>query len=264
MNKTIGFVGVGNMGSAILCGAVCKAGFNGKDIYAHSLAFSDKVKGLNINVTNLQDLVQKSDYIILCVKPSGFESVLNDIKSVDGYETKVYVSIAAGITIDFIKSILGDVKIIRTMPNLALQAGAGMTVIAPGDGVDEDELVFAERIFSGAGKTLRVPEKLIDPCTAISGSGPAYVFMFIEALADAAVKHGISREDAYLLASQTVMGSALMQQETGVHPAKLKDMVCSPGGTTIEAVAQLEEAGMRNAVIKAVDACAAKAQKMNK
>ncbi len=264
MNSKIGFIGVGNMGSAILCGAVCKAGFNEKDIYAHSLAFSDKVKELNINVTNLQDLVNKSDYIILCVKPNGFEALLHEIKSADGYADKVYVSIAAGITIDYIRGILGDVKVIRTMPNLALQAGAGMTVIATGAGVTEDELAFAERIFSGAGKTLRVPEKLIDPCTAVSGSGPAYVFMFIEAMADAAVKHGIPRADAYILASQTIMGSALMQQDTGIHPAVLKDMVCSPGGTTIEAVAKLEEAGFRNAVISAIDACADKAQKMNK
>jgi len=264
MNKKIGFVGVGNMGSAVLCGAVDKAGFKPEDIYAHSLVFSDRVKSLNINVTILQDLIRKSDYIILCVKPSGFESLLNEIKSIDGYDTKVYISIAAGITIDYISSILGNVKIVRTMPNLALTAGEGMTVIAKNDSVTEEELLFAEKIFSGAGKTLRIDEKLIDICTAISGSGPAYAFMFIEALADAAVKGGIPRSDAYLLASQTLMGSAKMQLDTGIHPAVLKDMVCSPGGTTIEAVASLENDGFRSAVINAVDACAQKAGKMNK
>ena len=259
MNKNIVFIGVGNMGSAILCGAVEKSGFSEKNIFAHSLSFSDKAKKLNINVTTLQNLVNNSDYIILCIKPSGFDSLLNEIKSIDGYETKVYISIAAGITIDRIKNVLGPVKIIRTMPNLALSVGAGMTVIAPGDKICTEELAFAERIFSGAGKTLVVEEKLIDSCTAISGSGPAYVFMFIEALADAAVRGGLSRKDAYVLASQTLMGSALLQIETGTHPGELKDMVCSPGGTTIEAVASLEKDGFRSAVMNAVDVCAKKA-----
>lgn len=264
MNKKIGFIGVGNMGGAILCGAVNKAGIPAEDIYAHSLVFSDKVKELNINVTNLQELVKKSDYIILCVKPAGFAELLKDIKSCDGYDSKVYISIAAGISIDFIKSVLGDVRIIRTMPNLALMAGAGMTVIAPDLRVSEEDIEFAESIFSGAGRTLRVREALINPCTAVSGSGPAYVFMFIEAMADAAVKSGIARKDAYLLASQTLMGSALMQLETGMHPGELKDMVCSPAGTTIDAVASLEENGFRSAVIKAVDVCGQKADALAK
>jgi pyrroline-5-carboxylate reductase len=264
MNSKIGFVGVGNMGSAILCGAVEKAGFAESDIYAHSLAFSDKVKKLNINVTSLKELVQKSDYIILCVKPNSFKEVLEEIKSVQGYGDKVYVSIAAGITIDFIKSILGDVKVIRTMPNISLLAGAGMTVIAPDGMVSEDEVDFAERIFSGAGKTLRISESLVDSCTAVSGSGPAYAFMFIEAMADAAVMQGISRKDAYMLSSQTLMGAALMQMQTGLNPAELKDMVCSPGGTTIEAVASLENDSFRASIINAVNACADKARRMKK
>ena len=264
MSKTVGFIGVGNMGSAILCGAVNNSGLCAGDIYAHSLDFSDKVKSLNINVTNLQDLVVKSDYIMLCVKPNSFRSLLENVKAVPGYENKVYISIAAGITTDYIRSILGSVTVIRTMPNLNLLAGEGMTVIANDSGASEEAIVFAEKIFGGAGKTLRIPEKLIDSCTAISGSGPAYVFMFIEAMADAAVKHGIPRKDAYLLASQTVMGSAAMQLETGIHPGELKDMVCSPGGTTIEAVSALEKAGFRNAVIDAVDKCAQKAISMNK
>ncbi len=264
MNKKIGFIGVGNMGSAILCGAVEKAGFNKKSIFACSHVVSDKVKSLNINVTDLQELVNQSDYIILCIKPSGFHSLLNEIKSISGYDKKVYISIAAGITIEYIKNILGDVKVLRTMPNIALTTGAGMTVMAADNLLSEEELDFAEKLFLGAGKTLRIPESLIDTCTAISGSGPAYVFMFIEALADAAVKGGICRKDAYLLASQTVMGSALMQMETGTHPAMLKDMVCSPGGTTIEAVASLEKDGFRSAIENAVVVCADKARKMGK
>lgn len=265
MNKKIGFIGVGNMGGAILCGAVSGGAVMAEDVYACSLEFSDKVKELNINVTNLQELVEKSDYIILCVKPLSMEEVLNDIKAVPGYEKKVYVSIAAGITIDYIKAVLGKaVCVIRTMPNIALLAGAGMTVISSDGICSEEDVFFAEKIFSSAGATLRVPERLINPCTAVSGSGPAYVFMFIEALADGAVREGISRKDAYLLASQTLMGSALMQLETQLHPAELKDMVCSPGGTTIDAVRSLENDGFRGAVMNAVDTCAQKAKSMNK
>jgi len=118
MNNKIGFVGAGNMGSAILCGAVEKAGFEKCDISVCSLEVSDKVKSLNINVTNLQEVIANSDYIMLCVKPNSFENLLSDIKGTQGYSDKVYVSIAAGITIDYIKSILGDVKVIRTMPNI--------------------------------------------------------------------------------------------------------------------------------------------------
>ncbi len=263
MSKKTGFIGVGNMGGAIMCGAVQGGALVPEDIYAYSLDFSDRVKELNINVTNLQELVQKSDYIILCVKPNGFEALLEQIKNIPGYDTRVYVSIAAGITIDYIRSILGDVRVIRTMPNLALIAGEGMTVICPGDGVGDEELEFAESIFACAGRTLRTGEALINSCTAVSGSGPAYVFMFIEAMADAAVKQGIARKDAYLLASQTLMGSALMQLTTGMHPGELKDMVCSPGGTTIEAVAQLENDGFRASVMNAVEVCADKANNIN-
>lgn len=264
MEKNIGFIGLGNMGSSILCGVINGKIAKAENIYAHSLVISDRVKNFDINVTNLQNVIKNSDYIILCIKPQGFEGLLKDISMQDGYDSKVYISIAAGVTIDYIKSILGDVRVIRTMPNLALTVGEGMTVIAGDNKANEEELAFAEKIFSGAGKTLRVDEKLINSCTAISGSGPAYAFMFIEALADGAVREGISRKDAYLLASQTLMGSALMQMSTELSPAVLKDMVCSPGGTTIDAVHSLENDGFRASVMNAVDACARKAEAMTK
>lgn len=264
MSINTGFIGVGNMGGSVLCGAY-RGGICSRDnTYACSLAFSDKAKELNINVTNLEELVKKSDYIILCVKPDGFEELLNSIKSVEGYETKVYVSVAAGITIDYIRGILGDVKVVRTMPNLPLSVGGGMTVLASGRGVSEEEMDFADSIFACSGKTLRTTEDKISAYTALSGSGPAYAFVFIEALADAAVRAGIPRKEAYAVASQTLLGSALMQQETGLHPAELKDMVCSPGGTTIDAVAALENSGFRSSVINAVDACLKKAESMKK
>ena len=159
---------------------------------------------------------------------------------------------------------MGNVKAVRVMPNLCLKAKEGMTVICPNDECSADDIDLANKIFSSCGKTAMVKESLIDACTAINGSGPAYVFMFMEALADSAVKHGIDRETAYLLAGQTVLGSAKLMLESKIHPGQLKDMVCSPGGTTIEAVAVLEEMGLRNAVISAVDACSAKANEMSK
>jgi len=264
MNIKTGFVGAGNMGGSVLCGAVSSGALCEKDIYVHSLALSDRVKELNINVTNLENLIKNSDYIILCIKPNGFEELLSSIRKIEGYEKKTYVSIAAGVTIEYIKKILGDVKVIRTMPNLPLFAGGGMTVIAPDDISGKEEIEFVKNVFSGAGRTLVVSEDEISAYTAVSGSGPAYAFMFIEALADAAVRMGIPRDKAYTVASQTLYGSALMQLETGLHPGVLKDMVCSPGGTTIDAVASLEKDGFRNAVINAVDACLKKAEKMKK
>lgn len=262
MSGIVGFIGAGNMGSAIISGMVENGGFDSSRIYVCGHSVPDKVKKLNIYETNLSDLVKKSDYIILCIKPKGFPGLLDEIKKTDGYTDKVYVSIAAGIKISAIKEILGDVKVIRTMPNLPLMCGGGMTVMCRCPKVTDEEFDFAGKVFSGSGRTSETDESLIDACTAVNGSGPAYVFMFIEALADAAVKQGIKRGDAYVLASQTVLGSALMQLETGLHPAVLKDMVCSPGGTTIAAVSALEENGFRHAVISAVDACAQKAAQM--
>lgn len=264
MACTVGFVGAGNMGGAILSGMIEKGGFDSSSVYVNDYVISERVKKLNINVTNLSDLVNKSDYIILCVKPNAIVSVLNDIKNIKGYESKVFVSIAAGIKISSIKDILGDVKVVRIMPNLPLTAGEGMTVLCRCKKITDSEFDFVSGIFSGSGEILESGENLIDACTAINGSGPAYVFMFIEALADAAVKNGIKRADAYTLAAQTVLGSAKMLIETGMHPGELKDMVCSPGGTTIAAVAALEENGFRHAVISAVDACAKKASDMGK
>ena len=262
MNIKAGFIGAGNMGGSILCGVTNSNILCHDDIYVHSLVLSDKVKELNINVTNLEDLVKNSDYIILCIKPNGFEELLRKIKQIPSYENKIYVSIAAGVSISYIKNILGDVSVIRTMPNLPLFAGAGMTVIAPDSTISEDEYAFCEKIFSSCGKTLRVKEEEISAYTSVSGSGPAYAFMFIEALADAAVRGGIPRDKAYLVASQTLLGSAHMQLETGMHPGVLKDMVCSPAGTTIQAVRVLEEKGMRAAVMDAMKTCLDKSRNM--
>ena len=156
-----------------------------------------------------------------------------------------------------------NAKIVRVMPNLPLKVGAGMTVVSRCDAVDDTELARAKALFDCVGETVVLPESYIDKSLAVNGSSPAYVCMFIEALADGAVKNGVDRKSAYLLAEQSVLGTAKLLLETGLHPAELKDMVCSPAGTTIEAVAALEQSGFRNAVLDAVEACTKKAMEMS-
>lgn len=262
--ERIGFIGAGNMGGAILGGIIKADCFGAQDIFVCEKEVSDDVLSFGVNIRGLKETVESCDCIILAVKPNVLGNVLKEIKSVSGYDKKLYISIAAGYKIKTTEEILGKARIIRVMPNICLKSGEGMTVISLNEACRDEDEKLCQKIFSSCGKTCVVKESLIDACTAINGSGPAYVFMFMEALADAAVKHGIDRETAYLLAGQTVLGSAKLMLDTSIHPAKLKDMVCSPGGTTIEAVAALEEKGMRDAVISAVDACAKKAEEMSK
>ena len=262
MANNIGIVGVGNMGKSIVSGIVQSNFVSEEHIYVCGHTIPQDIEKCNINVTTLSELVEKSDYIILCIKPNGFDSLSREIRNIGGFENKVFVSIAAGIRLDSLQKMFPAARVIRAMPNLALMSDAGMTTVCCMDNIAKQDIEFVSDMFSCSGKCMLVPEKLMDACTAISGSGPAYVFMFIEALADAAVKHGIKRSDAYILASQTVLGSAKMQLDTSAHPAVLKDMVCSPGGTTIEAVCALENSGLRSAVINAVDACAEKSRTM--
>ena len=172
-------------------------------------------------------------------------------------EESVIISLAPGITIAAIKEELGaDIKVVRAMPNTPALVGEGMTGICYENGeLDFAEKEFVEQFFNSFGKVVTVPEKLMSGVVCASGSSPAYVYMFIEALADSVVKYGIPRQEAYKLVAQTVLGSAKMVLETGEHPGKLKDNVCSPAGTTIQGVAALEEFGFRNAIIKATDKC---------
>ena len=262
--NTIGFIGAGNMGSAIIGGMIASGNFDAKNINVCDKVISNTVAAYGVNTKSFEETCVDSDCIVLAVKPAGLGDVLKQIKTLKDYNKKLYISIAAGYKLESVKNILGDVRAIRVMPNLCLKSGEGMTVICAGETCTKDDLALADKIFSSCGKTAVVKESLIDACTAINGSGPAYVFMFMEALADAAVNHGIDRETAYLLAGQTVLGSAKLMLDSKIHPGQLKDMVCSPGGTTIEAVASLEETGFRNAVMSAVDACAKKADQMSK
>ena len=178
-------------------------------------------------------------------------------------ERKIIVSIAPGKTLDWLFGQFGKkVKLVRCMPNTPALVGEGMTGVCSNEAVTEGELEMVLRILESCGRAEVLPERLMDAVVSVSGSSPAYVFLFIEAMADAAVADGMPRAQAYRFAAQAVLGSAKLVLETGKHPGELKDMVCSPGGTTIEAVRVLEEKGMRSAVMEAMKACTAKGRQM--
>lgn len=254
----IGFIGMGNMGYAMLKGVLNV--FEPSDII-FTCPDLDKCKrisdetGVKYAESNAE-CANNAQYIVLAVKPQVYSAVMKNIVNVIR-EDSVVISIAPGITIDSIKDNLGiNTNVVRAMPNTPALVGEGMTGIS----YNKDEFSFEQRdvidrFFNSFGKVVYVDEKLMDVIVCASGSSPAYVYMFIEALADSAVKYGIKRDDAYKLVAQTVLGSAKMVLETNEHPGVLKDKVCSPGGTTIAGVAALEEHNFRNAVIKATDAC---------
>ena len=242
-----GFIGMGNMGYAMLKGLL--------SVYTPSdIIFTcpdlEKCKrisqetGVRYAESNAE-CANNAQYVVLAVKPQVYNVVLKNINNVIR-EDSVVISIAPGISIDNIKSQLGiNARVVRAMPNTPALVGEGMTGVA----YDKENFSFEER------EVIDVSENQMNAIVCASGSSPAYVYMFIEALADSAVKYGIKREDAYKLVAQTVLGSAKMVLETGEHPGVLKDKVCSPGGTTIAAVAALEEHNFRSSLIKATDAC---------
>ncbi len=255
--EKIGFIGCGNMGFALMSGLV-KAGKQDQ------LVCTDKdtdaeikvITKLNIGyIRTNKELAQQAKYIVLAVKPQFMDEVIEEIKDVVT-EENVIISIAP-VAIEKIKNGFGkDLKYVRVMPNTPALIGEGMSVVSFSNAeFTQEEKDVVNEIFKSCGKVEIMEERYLDAVTAISGSSPAYVYMFIEAMADAGVKNGLPRNIAYKLAAQTVLGSAKMVLETGEHPAVLKDRVCSPGGTTIAAVAVLEEKGFRSAVIEAMEAC---------
>ncbi len=262
----VGFIGTGNMGSAIMGGIISKKIVEASDIMAYDvmeISLDRVVEEYGIvKGTDNKAVADFADVLIIAVKPQYGEAVLKEIKETVGQET-VVVSIMAGRSIEYLESILGaDKKIVRTMPNTPALVLEAMTAVTANANVSNADLESVMDIFNGFGKAKLIGENLMDAVTAVSGSSPAYVFMFIEAMADAAVREGMTRADAYLFAAQSVMGSAKMVLETGKHPGELKDMVCSPAGTTIEAVKVLEEQGFRGTVMDAVCACAEKSKNM--
>lgn len=268
MEKTIGFIGCGNMAAAMIGG-----------IIKSKLVTSDKIIGSNPSTEKLEQLKKKynisassdnkevaalSDILVLSVKPNMYAVVIEEIKNSIKDEV-IIVTIAAGVDIAVTEKYFGKkVKVVRVMPNTPALVGEGMSAICSNGRVCKEELKIVFDIFNSFGKAEIIDEKLMPAVTAISGSSPAYVYMFIEAMADGGVLAGLPRDKAYKMAAQAVLGSAKMVLESGKNPAALKDEVCSPAGTTIEAVYTLEKNNFRGAVISAVESCTEKAIRMSK
>lgn len=260
----IGFIGGGNMASALISG-ILASGYEASDVSVFDTDASKcsvwKSKGVAVLASG-EDVEKQSDIIIFAVKPNVIDLVLDKM---NGFNDKIYVSIAAGVSIAFIEDKLGkDKKIVRTMPNTPAQVGCGMTVITPNKNLSDEDTKKVTELFSAVGDTEIMTEKFINIATALHGSSPAYVYMMIDAMADAGVNMGLSKVQALHLAAKAVEGSAKMVLNTDLHPEQLKDNVCSPGGTTIAAVNDLEKNSFRAVIQSAVKACCDKADKMSK
>jgi pyrroline-5-carboxylate reductase len=255
--KRVGFIGGGNMGEALIRGLV---GANlvkptlitATDVRADRCAQLAQQFGVTAHADNAR-CVRDADVIILAVKPQVMNDVLRDIAP--AVEARhLLISIAAGVTTASIRAALGkDARIIRVMPNTPALVLQGAAAIAKGKGLERDDLATAQEIFGAVGRAVVLDEELMDAATGLSGSGPAYVAIVIESLADGGVKMGLDRATAMTLATQTVLGAAQLLLETGLHPGALKDMVSSPGGTTIAGISALEEGGIRTTFIRAVE-----------
>jgi pyrroline-5-carboxylate reductase len=262
------FLGAGNMALALLRGAL-RSGALPKEQLAASDLRREALEALSaeLGVRTFADnagAVAWAQVVVLCVKPQVLATVLSEIAGQLKPETLV-ISIVAGVPLARLSAGLGGhARIVRAMPNTPALVGAGATALARAPGVSDDDLALALRLFGGSGLTVQVDEKLIDGVTGLSGSGPAYGFVAIEALADAGVREGLARDVALKLAAQTLLGAAKMVLETGTHPGALKDAVTSPAGTTIAGLAALERAGFRAALLAAVEAAAARARELGK
>lgn len=255
----IGFIGTGNMAGAIISGLISKGIFRPDEIIGSDISGQGRQKvedNYGICVTEDNKEAASAEVLVLSVKPQFYADTIAEIRDCMT-EKQLVITIAPGKTLKWLGEQFGkDMKIVRTMPNTPAMVGEGMTAACPNQFVTEEDRRYAMEILGAFGKVEIVPERIMDAVVAVSGSSPAYVFMLIEAMADAAVMGGMPRAQAYKFAAQAVYGSAKMVLETGKHPGELKDMVCSPAGTTIEAVRILEEKGFRSAVIEAMKACA--------
>jgi pyrroline-5-carboxylate reductase len=263
---TIGFLGAGKMATALAKGFIHAKLANPGQIVASDpidaarSAFAREI-GAKATVSNL-DVVKAANVLLLAVKPDQVAGVLKEIRS-PFTEKHLLVSIAAGVTLAKLEGGLSErARIIRAMPNTPALVGASATAYALGRNATAEDGRHAQTLFSSVGLAFQLKESLLDAVTGLSGSGPAYVYTIIEALSDGGVAAGLPRDVATKLAAQTVLGSAKMVLETGQHPGALKDMVTSPGGTTIEGLHELEKAGVRGALINAVRAAAEKSKKL--
>ena len=268
MIRTVGIIGTGNMGSAILRGIIDANYVKPSQLTVYDVN-KRKMKDITEDIPGIipgrdcLDVAERSDMIIIAVKPIYFQDVIDEIHP--AIRGKAVLSIAAGWTVKMLERALQNsgATYLRVMPNTPALVGEGMTAICDETTFSQEDFDYAKGIFDAVGKTRVLPERLFDGVIAISGSSPAYVYMLIEAMADAGVREGLPRTYAYEMAAQSVLGSALMVLSSGTHPAALKDAVCSPGGTTIEAVAELEKLGFRHAIEEAMRVCAEKSRQMS-
>jgi pyrroline-5-carboxylate reductase len=265
-NKKIGIIGVGNMGEAIMRGLLQKGMANWivvSEARPDRRDYIKKTYGIEATTDN-QKLAYQTQVIILAVKPQELKGVLREIAPALKAST-ILISIAAGASLGGIATTLAkEVRLVRAMPNIAALALESATALAPGDGASAEDVAAAKEIFNALGRTVVISEALMDAVTGMSGSGPAYVCLFIEALADGGVRMGLPRKDALEMAIQTVLGTARLLSEHGEHPAHLKARVASPGGTTIAGIAALEAKGFRGAVMEAVAAATLRSKELAK
>lgn len=259
----LGFIGVGNMGSAIIRGLV-----GGGHVPRENLVFSDpdparqtQMAGLGVEAALDNAEVMHSPVVVLAVKPQILPAVLAGVKEF-ARPWHLIISIAAGVSLKVLEETFPASRVIRVMPNAPTLVSAGMAALAPGRGVTPDDLALALELFQAVGQAVVVEEKLMDAVTGLSGSGPAFVAVFIEALADGGVKMGLPRPLAHTMAVQTVLGTAKLCLEEDLHPGRLKDMVTSPGGTTIAGIHALESGGFRGLVMDAVSAAAVRSKEL--
>jgi pyrroline-5-carboxylate reductase len=266
--KRVGFLGSGNMGEALIKGLVTAnvvpaRAIHAADVRDERLRELEKQYGITIARDN-RALVADADVVIFAVKPQIIDAVAHEIAPAITRE-KLLVSVAAGVSTARIRAALGKpARLIRVMPNTPALVLEGITAVARADGLDAGDLDVAVEIFSAVGRVVVLDEAAMDAVTGLSGSGPAYVALVIEALADGGVKMGLDRATAHALATQTVLGAAMLLRETGMHPGALKDMVSSPGGTTIAGVGALEAAGLRAALIDAVERATLRSRELGK
>lgn len=264
-NRKIGLLGAGNMANALIRGLLGSKTLRpeqirASDVRAEQLAELEKSHGIQTHTDNAQ-LLAWANVVVLAVKPQVIASVLEQMAGVVKSDTLV-ISIAAGVPLSAIEGRLPNARVLRAMPNTAAIALSGATGIAAGSNAQPEDVALARTLFDAVGRSAVLDESALDAVTGLSGSGPAYVMLMIEALADGGVKVGLSRDTALMLAAQTVYGSAKLLLETGEHPARLKDMVTSPGGTTIAGLHALEGGGLRHTLMNAVEAATRRATEL--
>lgn len=264
IKSNFGIIGCGNMGGAILSGALESGAISSKQVFVYDInpVMMEKAAALGVNLCiSNEDVCIKSDVVLLAVKPQNTSEALAQTKK--ALADKSLMSIVAGVTVDRLQSMIDSTpRLLRIMPNTPAMVFAGAFALCSDNDMRADEVALATELFESIGIIEWVPEKLIDAVCGLSGGGPAYAAMFIEAMADGGVKQGLPRATAYRLAAQTVMGTAKMILELGMHPGALKDMVTSPGGTTIEGCEALEKGGMRYAVIDCINVATEKSKKL--